>query len=134
MDIDETQQPRQSRTIVRVSIVLALIILPPCLFGFIAKFSEFVATFRQDELGVFAIQPIFNYLLATCGFCLLLVWAIMHGMFHDVEAPKYQFLEQEYMLDHPPDDEDDDSDGDGGPDEPVIPEPDYETATPVLSR
>ena len=40
-----------------------------------------------------------NYLLASLGFFFLFCWAIYHGMFRDIEAPKYTMLENERMLD-----------------------------------
>ena len=46
-----------------------------------------------------AIAPILNYLLASVGFFLLLMWAAMNGMFHDIERPKHKLLEQEEQLD-----------------------------------
>ena len=49
--------------------------------------------------GAFAITPIVNYLLAGCGFLLLFAWAARNGMFRDIEAPKFQMLENERRLD-----------------------------------
>ena len=49
--------------------------------------------FRGDVDGVFAITPIVNYLLASLGFFFLFCWAIRHGMFRDIERPKYTMLE-----------------------------------------
>lgn len=78
---------------------LAVVILVPSLWGFANKFSEFIATFSSDPDGAFAVVPIVNYLLASVGFLLLLAWAVLHGMFRDVEAPKYTMLENERRLD-----------------------------------
>ncbi|REK10311.1 MAG: cbb3-type cytochrome oxidase assembly protein CcoS [Planctomycetota bacterium] len=41
-----------------------------------------------------------NYLLASLGFLFLFGWAVMSGMFHDIERPKYTMLENEARLDH----------------------------------
>lgn len=82
-----------------VVLALAVAVLVPSMWGFGTKFMEFVATFSSDPDGAFAIVPIVNYLLASVGFLLLLVWAVMHGMFRDVEAPKYTMLENEHRLD-----------------------------------
>lgn len=86
-----------------ITIVLALVILIPSLWGFGTKFSEFIALYRGDANGVFAISPILNYLLASLGFFCLLCWAMLHGMFRDIERPKYTMLETEAMLDARPD-------------------------------
>ncbi|MFO0949534.1 MAG: cbb3-type cytochrome oxidase assembly protein [Planctomycetota bacterium] len=105
-----------SRAVRRWTAVLGVIILVPCAFGFTTKFAEFVATYRKDELGVFAIMPIFNYLLASVGFGLLFFWSISRGMFKDLESPKYAMLERERWLDEENEDEDNGPD-DRGPDD-----------------
>jgi hypothetical protein len=79
--------------------LMALAVLVPSLYGFGTKFLEFVALSRGDAEGAFALSPIVNYLLASLGFLCLFVWAAMHGMFRDVEAPKYTLLENEAWLD-----------------------------------
>ena len=75
------------------------LILIPSLWGFGSKFLEFIAIYRGDVDGAFAIAPILNYLLASIGFLLLFFWAAANGMFHDIERPKYQLLEREEELD-----------------------------------
>jgi hypothetical protein len=93
---DTATKPR-TRTI--VTVILAVLILVPSMLGFIAKFTEFVHTFRGETGGVFAITPMVNYLLASLGFLCLLLWAGVNGMFHDIEKPKYTMLERENELD-----------------------------------
>jgi hypothetical protein len=85
-----------------ITLLLALIILLPSLWGFGGKFVEFVALYRGDVDGVFAISPIVNYLLASLGFLFLFAWAAAGGMFSDVERPKYLMLETERQLDREP--------------------------------
>jgi hypothetical protein len=82
-----------------VTAALALAILVPSLWGFGSKFIEFIALFRSDEEGAFAIMPVLNYLLASCGFLLLFCWAVLQGMFRDIEKPKHSMLENERRLD-----------------------------------
>lgn len=79
--------------------LLAVVVLIPCAVGFGTKFYEFLVTFRQNRDGVFAIVPMVNYLAATAGFAFLLVWATIHGMFRDIEGPKYSMLAREDYLD-----------------------------------
>lgn len=81
------------------TIAFALVILVPSLLAFGNKFREFILLYSGDADGVFAITPIVNYLLASLGFFCLFFWAIYHGMFRDIEAPKYTMLENERMLD-----------------------------------
>src|SRR5262249_25848411 len=81
------------------TIVFAVVILVPSILGFANKFREFVMIFRGEVDGVFAITPIMNYLLASLGFFFLFCWAIAHGMFRDLERPKYAMLENERRLD-----------------------------------
>lgn len=81
-----------------VTLLLAVLILIPALYGFGSKFLEFL-TLAGDEEGSFTILPILNYLLASAGFLLLFGWAVLHGMFHDIEKPKYTMLENERRLD-----------------------------------
>jgi hypothetical protein len=81
-----------------VTAALAVLILVPALIGFGFKFQEFLALVRFEE-GAFTIVPILNYLLVGVGFLLLFVWAILHGMFRDIERPKFTMLANERRLD-----------------------------------
>ena len=91
------EKPSRSKRI--VMIVMAAAVLLPSLFGFGTKFLEFIALYRGDVEGAFAISPILNYLLASLGFLFLFGWAALGGMFHDIEEPKYTMLENEARLD-----------------------------------
>ena len=82
-----------------ITLVLGIVILAFSLWGFGSKFLEFLHIYRGHADGAFAIAPILNYLLASAGFLLILLWAIANGMFHDVERPKYTMLENESQLD-----------------------------------
>jgi len=82
-----------------VMLLMAMAVLLPSLYGFGTKFVEFVALYRGDVDGAFAISPILNYLLASLGFLCLFGWAALGGMFRDVEAPKWTMLENEALLD-----------------------------------
>ena len=93
------ERPREGRKHGWIAISFALIVLPMSLYGFGAKFIEFIAIFRGDTDGAFAISPITNYLMASLGFFCLLCWATFQGMFRDVERPKSEFLEREAALD-----------------------------------
>lgn len=82
-----------------VTIIAGLIILVPSLIGFVVKFGELMALTKDTDDGGFAITPVINYLLASVGFFLLLLWAALNGMFRDLERPKYLMLENERELD-----------------------------------
>lgn len=90
----------QKRRSAIVTLLFAVVVLVPSLWGFSSKFAEFIALYRGDVDGVFAISPIVNYLLASLGFFCLFGWAALRGMFSDIEKPKHTFLETEAMLDH----------------------------------
>lgn len=90
--------PRNRRARVMTAI-FALVILIPSMLGFVAKFIEFIAVFRGQGEGSFAVTPMVNYLLATTGFFCLFGWALLHGMFREIEAPKQRMLETEEWLD-----------------------------------
>lgn len=91
---------RKDRSIAwTVTIVFGVVILVPCLMGFVIKFGELVALTKDPEDGGFAITPVINYLLASAGFFFLLLWAALNGMFRDLERPKYLMLENERELD-----------------------------------
>jgi len=79
------------------TIILAVVILIPALIGFGIKFKEFLLLARIEE-GSFTIVPILNYLLTSAGFLLLFGWAVWHGMFRDMERPKFTMLENEHRL------------------------------------
>lgn len=82
-----------------ITAILAVLILIPSIYGFGSKLVEFIALVRGDVDGIFAISPVANYLFASAGFFFLLLWATSNGMFHDIEAPKYDLLDQEEKLD-----------------------------------
>lgn len=99
MSTGSAVKPAPQRKGYMTTLILALVILIPSMLGFANKFREFIALFRGDVDGVFAISPILNYLLASLGFFCLFLWAILHGMFRDIEQPKRSMLETERMLD-----------------------------------
>lgn len=82
-----------------ITLLLAVAILVPSMWGFGTKFYEFVLLARGDTEGVFAVTPVINYLLASLGFLCLLGWAAANGMFHDIEQPKRTMLDVERRLD-----------------------------------
>ena len=82
-----------------ITLALAVIILIPSLWGFGTKLYEFFATFGHDPNGAFAVSPIMNYLFASAGFFLMLLWATANGMFSNIEQPKRTMLETEKLLD-----------------------------------
>ena len=100
--MSELPKPKRSRSASlrsTITLVLAIVILIPSLWGFGTKLFEFFATFRIDPNGAFAVSPIMNYLSASAGFFLMLLWATANGMFRDIEGPKRTMLETEEMLD-----------------------------------
>jgi hypothetical protein len=82
-----------------ITIIFGVIILLPSLMGFVIKFGELLALTNDSDDGGFAITPVVNYLLASLGFFLLLLWAAFNGMFRDLERPKYLMLDNERELD-----------------------------------
>jgi hypothetical protein len=71
----------------------------PGAYGFVEKFAILVVLLFTDNDGGFTIVPILNYLLVACGMLCLFAWAVAHGMFRDIEAPKHELLRRERMLD-----------------------------------
>jgi len=88
-----------SRTKVVTVVIMTVIIVIPAAYGFAARMLEFIRTYASADGGGFAIIPILNYVFVSVGFLCLLVWAVAHGMFRDIEKPKYTMLEQEDRLD-----------------------------------
>ena len=95
----QTQPDRPHRRRTLVLIIMSVLILTPSMIGFVMKFVEFVHVFQGEADGAFAITPMLNYLWASLGFLCLLIWAIVNGMFRDLEAPKHYMLEVEAKLD-----------------------------------
>lgn len=95
--MSETAASRKRKT--RIIIGMAVLIIVPSAIGFTDKFIQFVRTLSTEDGGNFTIIPILNYLIMAAGFTCLLVWATAHGMFRDVEKPKFKMLEQEKELD-----------------------------------
>ncbi len=82
-----------------VTLILAAVILVPCVVAFGSKFQKLIAVFQNSADGAFAITPIVNYILATLGFFCMLCWATYNGMFREMERPKHHFLDTEEELD-----------------------------------
>ena len=99
MNENRRRRVKTRRSQVITTIIFAAVILIPSGLGFANKFREFLMIYRGEVDGVFAITPIVNYLLASLGFFFLFCWAICHGMFSDIERPKYEMLENERRLD-----------------------------------
>jgi hypothetical protein len=88
--------------------VMGAVILGGGIYGFGHKFLALVRLSLDAKEGAdaaFAVAPVVNYLLASIGFLFLVGWAATHGMFHDIEGPKYTMLETEARLDALNDDE-----------------------------
>jgi hypothetical protein len=98
-DATKPEPQASPRRQIVTTIVFALVILLPSMYGFATKFREFIQIYRGEVDGVFAISPIINYLLASAGFFFLFCWAAAHGMFRDIERPKYDMLATERKLD-----------------------------------
>ena len=79
--------------------VIAVAILLPASVGFAEKLTLFFMAVRKDQVAGFTIVPIVNYLIVTAGMVCLLIWAARHGMFRDIEKPKYDMLDREAELD-----------------------------------
>lgn len=79
--------------------LMALVFVAPAGVAFVNKFLHFYRTIHTDEMGQSALVPMLNYLAVAAGFTCLFVWALLRGMFRDVEAPKYTMLENEAKLD-----------------------------------
>ncbi|HMP06148.1 MAG TPA: hypothetical protein PJ982_07360 [Lacipirellulaceae bacterium] len=82
--------------------VMGAVIVGGGLWGFGHKFLALVRLALQEQGGAeaaFAVAPVVNYLLASLGFLCLVGWAAAHGMFHDIEGPKYTMLDVESRLD-----------------------------------
>jgi hypothetical protein len=82
-----------------VMIGLSLLILVPAGVGFGTKLREFFILYLGDNDGAFTAMPLLNYLLASAGFFFLFCWALVHGMFRDIEKPAKQMLEIDQQLD-----------------------------------
>ena len=53
---------------VRITLLLAVLVLLPSGYGFAGKFIELVRVYRGESDGAFAVAPMMNYLLASLGF------------------------------------------------------------------
>lgn len=78
---------------------IALAILVPASIGFVEKLVLFILAVKKDQVAGFTIIPVTNYLIVTAGMLCLLIWAARHGMFRNIEKPKYDMLQREEELD-----------------------------------
>ena len=100
------QRSREQSLAWAITVGLGVLILIPSMLGFVMKFMEFAKLAErgagvagQAGEGGFAVTPIVNYVFASGGFLLLLLWAAMNGMFRDLEHPKHVMLMNEKELD-----------------------------------
>jgi hypothetical protein len=96
MAVTFSPMPRRRRLLM---IGLSLLILVPAGVGFGTKLREFFILYLGDNEGAFTAMPLLNYLLASAGFFFLFCWALMHGMFRDIEGPGKKMLETDQQLD-----------------------------------
>jgi hypothetical protein len=96
--MNPTPTAGQTRRLNTITTILAVFILLPACYGFGRKFYELVSLVGDEE-GSFAVMPVANYLLASLGFAMLFLWAMIHGMFRDIEQPKVTMMENEARLD-----------------------------------
>ena len=89
---------KDSRAKRNTLLVIAAVILIPGAYGFIEKLIQFFRMLRVDRGVDFTLVPISNYLFVAAGMACMLVWAVLHGMFRDIEAPKFDMLEREEAL------------------------------------
>jgi hypothetical protein len=82
----------------RITVLLAFLILVPSGYGFVGKFIELIRVYRGESDGAYAVAPMINYMFASLGFGCLLLWAAAGGMFRDIEAPKHDLLAREEIL------------------------------------
>ena len=80
-------------------LIICLVILGPCLVTFGGKLQILIAVFRGQAEWAFSVTPVVNYILASIGFVMLFLWAILNGMFRNLEEPKLTMLTNERMLD-----------------------------------
>jgi len=97
--MDPRQRSWHRRRWTFLQLALALGILIPALYGFGTKFREFLILYGSGEEGAFTLMPIVNYLLSSLGFFFLFLWAMLHGMFRNIEQPKHDLLANEDRLD-----------------------------------
>lgn len=95
----EQKSGQASRALWIGTIAMAFIVLIPSCIGFGGKLYELFLLARTESDSGFALVPLCNYLLATAGFTCMLIWASMHGMFRNIEQPKFQFYDREIELD-----------------------------------
>lgn len=67
--------------------------------GFIQKLILFIKSFHDSQEGGFTILPVLTYLIVAAGMMLLFFWAVSHGMFRNIEEPKFTQLDLERQLD-----------------------------------
>lgn len=92
-----TPAPKRQRAL--KWLIICLVILGPCLVTFGGKLQMLIAVFRGQAEWAFAVTPVVNYILASTGFLLLFIWAVLNGMFRSLEEPKLLMLTTERMLD-----------------------------------
>lgn len=97
-DLDrDNRVPRtlRGRTHIITLVIVTLLIIGPGAYGFLDKLIQFAWTIRNDPYGNFTMVPLSNYMIVAFGMTCMLIWATAHGMFRDVERPKFTMLEQE---------------------------------------
>lgn len=66
--------------------------------GFFGKIIKFVLAWMGRPEDRFALIPVAMYFCVAAGFACVFIWAVLNGMLHDIEGPKYQMLQNEEDL------------------------------------
>jgi len=96
--IEQPIRQAGSRRQTWITVIFAIVIFIPCIFGFGTKFLELVNLSHSDQEGRFALTPVVNYLLATMGFLCMFLWGATRGTFHNVEAAKQKMLDDDELI------------------------------------
>jgi len=67
--------------------------------GFTFKLMDFLFSVIRGDVERAFIIPVVTYLSVAVGWFLVFLWTLVRGHYRDVEAPKYEMLEQERRLD-----------------------------------
>ena len=59
---------RTTKWQMRITLLLAVLILIPSGYGFVGKFIELIRVYQGEADGAFAVAPMMNYLFASLGF------------------------------------------------------------------
>jgi len=81
-----------------VVFAFAIVVMVVAGTSFVYKMTEFAMTIVKDDVEGFGAVAVATYLIGMLPIVFVTLWAVVSGMFADIERPKFRLLELDREL------------------------------------